>query len=92
MLLNTPEEEIVYGNNKKVKLKKVFTNKEKIASAIYVYDCINHNIGFVDIRNELGLYKKKNPDIKTLEEYYEVIKYYIDGQHYKELITGYALP
>lgn len=92
LLLNIPKQEIVYGKNKKAKLKNVFSSRRTIATMFYVYDCIKKGIIFTDIQSELSLYNDKNSDIvKTLTPYYEIAKHYIDDEHYKELLTGYAI-
>jgi hypothetical protein len=99
--LNTPLEllsiELDEDNNtldKKINTKLIFSKQHKLANMFYVYDCLKLNATQKTIRENIYnyYYNKDNTtstaiDYKTIKNYKEIAKCYIDNLKYKELIV-----
>lgn len=77
--------------------REILSNKNKVADMLFIYDCKKLNYKVLDIRYKLEDYyslkgiSTKSFTEKTIKNYYDVAKTYIDERKYKELVTGISI-
>lgn len=75
-------------------IKKILNNPSKVADLLYIYDCLESDMTYQEIKSKLySYYNKENKnnnktfDDKTIKTYKETALEYIEKKRYKELIS-----